>query len=130
MNYAIYTNYKIKFGIFCLFFYIFENFRKIRKYFGIVGVFVKEIVIFNIGFGFCVLNSILKHRLKIFSDPQKSKKTTPNKSNIFPEVWTIYVRNIWGIFLGFWVPLKCTAVQRSRHRFDAYVLPHGGTKER
>ena len=31
---------------------------KIRKYFGMFGYFVKEIVILNIGFGFVVLNSI------------------------------------------------------------------------
>ena len=40
-------------------FFIFENDPKVRKYFGIWGVFVKEIVICNIGFGFCVLNCIL-----------------------------------------------------------------------
>ena len=52
MNYTIYTEYKIK-NWNCS---IFDNFPKNRKYFDIVGVFVKEIAIFNIGFGFCVFN--------------------------------------------------------------------------
>ena len=47
--------------------FFFENFPKIqhfptfRKYFGIFDVFVKEIVIVYIGFGFVVLNSIWEH---------------------------------------------------------------------
>ena len=45
-------------------------FTKFRKYVGIVGVVVKQNVIFNIGFGFCVFNSIWEHRLKIFFDPK------------------------------------------------------------
>ena len=43
-------------------------FSRFRKYFGIFGVFVKQIVIFNIGFGFVVLNSIWEHGLKICFD--------------------------------------------------------------
>ena len=35
-----------------------QNVPNIRKCFGIVGVFVKAIVIFNIGFGFVVFKSI------------------------------------------------------------------------
>ena len=42
------------------------------------GVFLKEIVTFNIGFGFFVFNSILEHGLKIFFDP-KIEKTTPQQ---------------------------------------------------
>ena len=49
----------------CLFFRFFEKFtnrsptiKTNRKYVGMFGVFVKEIVIFNIGFGFVVLKSI------------------------------------------------------------------------
>ena len=60
MNYGTYTEYIFKTLSFFIF-GIFEHFPKIttfRKYFGIFGVFVKEIVNFNIGFGFCVLNSI------------------------------------------------------------------------
>ena len=59
---------------------VFEHFRFIRKCFGFFGVFVKEIVIFDIGFRFCVLSSIWEHRLKIFFDPQKSNKSTPRKN--------------------------------------------------
>ena len=67
---------------------VFENFRFLKisdffsffiKCFGFFGVFVKGIVIFNIGFGFCVFNSIWEHRLKIFFDPQNRKNTTPPK---------------------------------------------------
>ena len=36
-----------------------------------LGVFVKQIVVLNIGFGFCVFNSIWEHRLKIFFDPKE-----------------------------------------------------------
>ena len=59
------TNYKFGFlnifdlsNIFVNVTKIFENNQTNRKYFGIVGVFVKEIVIFNIGFGFVVFKSI------------------------------------------------------------------------
>ena len=63
-----------------MFFRFLKN-PKLRKYFGIVGAFVKEIVIFNIGFGFCVCNSIWEHRLKMFFDPNKSNKSTPQHRN-------------------------------------------------
>ena len=33
-------------------------FSRVRKYFGILGAFVKQIIMFNIGFGFVILNSI------------------------------------------------------------------------
>ena len=56
-------------------------FPKVRKCF---GVFVKQIVNFNIGFGFCVFNSIWEQRLKIFFDPQNRKSSTPEKSKTFP----------------------------------------------
>ena len=49
-------------------------FSRFRKYFGILGVFVKQIVILNIVFGFVVLNSIWEHGLKTLFD---------NFSNIF-----------------------------------------------
>ncbi len=54
------TKYKIEFGENFDFLKI-HNFTKnpkCRKYSGILGVFVKEIVIFYIGFGFVVFNSI------------------------------------------------------------------------
>ena len=35
-----------------------KSFRFVRKCFGFLGVCVKEIVIFNIGFGFVVFKSI------------------------------------------------------------------------
>ena len=63
---------------------IFETFPKVRKYFGIDGVFVKELVIFHIGFGLCVFNSIWEHRLKIFFDP-KNRENRPRKIEKIPE---------------------------------------------
>ena len=65
----------------------FSDFRKNQKtkVFGIVGVFVKQIAIFSIGFGFCVFNSVWEHRLKIYSTP-KIENIDPPKSNFFPEV--------------------------------------------
>ena len=56
-NYNLYKlqNKKLKFLNFSVFSFFF---RFIRKCFGFFGVFVKEIAIFNIGFGFCVFNSI------------------------------------------------------------------------
>ena len=41
-------------------------FSRFQKYYGILGVFVKQIVILNILFGFNVLNSIWGHGLKCF----------------------------------------------------------------
>ena len=72
MNYANYTNYKIK-HLKCLI--LFSNFRlffpNVRKCFGTFGVFVKEMVIFNMGFGLHVFNSIWEHGLKIFFDQKR-----------------------------------------------------------
>ena len=56
---------------------MFEKFPIFRKYFGIFGGCVKETVIFNIGFGFCVFDSKWEHRLKIFFDPKPRKISTP-----------------------------------------------------
>ena len=61
----------------------FEKNRFFRQCFGFLGVFVREIVIFNIGFGFCVLNSTWEHRLKIFFDPQ-IENVRPPKIETFP----------------------------------------------
>ena len=58
-------------------FRIFEHFTKNRKYFSMFGVFVKQIVIFNIGFGFCVFNSIWEHKLKIFSTKKSTIDAAP-----------------------------------------------------
>ena len=44
------------------------NVLSFRKCFGMFDVFVKVIVIFNIGFGFVVLKSIWWHGLKLFLD--------------------------------------------------------------
>ena len=73
MNCGSYTECQIQIWVFEKFgfFLIFQNVRFLRKCFGILGVFVKEIIIFNIGFGLCVLNSIWEHGLKIFFDPTK-----------------------------------------------------------
>ena len=56
---------------------MFEHFPKFRTYFGFWGVFVKQIVIWNIRFGFCVFNSVCYHRLKIFVDPKKIETNRP-----------------------------------------------------
>ena len=50
------------------FFQKIQHVQSVRKYFGIVGVVVKEIVILNIVFGFVVLNSIWEHGLKQMFD--------------------------------------------------------------
>ena len=52
-------------------------------YFSIDGAFVKQIAILNIGFGLCVFNSILEHRLKIFSDP-KIETCRPPEIETYP----------------------------------------------
>ena len=48
-----------------MFFSIFENVPKFRIFFCIFGVFVKQIAISNIGFGFCVFDCIQEHGSKI-----------------------------------------------------------------
>ena len=61
MNCGTYTECKIKNRVFEKFGFLNISellFSLFRKCFGFFGVFVKEIVIFNIGFGFVVLNSI------------------------------------------------------------------------
>ena len=67
MNYGTYTSYTIKSWVFehFRFFEIFHTNKIIWTYFGIWGVFVKEVAILNIGFGFVVLNSIWWHGFKI-----------------------------------------------------------------
>ena len=84
MNYGTYRYYKIKFK---------NNrfFPNVRNYFGIVGVFVKEIVTLNIGFGFCVFNSIWEHKLKIFLDPTNRKISTSPQIEMFPRSVNIFV---------------------------------------
>ena len=80
MNCGTCTECKIKMWVFeKLEFWSFPFlfFRFVRKCFGFFGVFVKGIVVFNIEFGFFVLNSIWEHGLKIFFDLKKSKKSTP-----------------------------------------------------
>ena len=70
-----------------------------RKCVGFFGVFVKEIVIFNIGFGFCVLNSIWEHGLKIFFDSKKSKKSTPKNRKKSQKCEQFSYETFGGIFL-------------------------------
>ena len=53
-------------------------FSRFRKYLGIFGVFVKQIVLLNIVFGFAVLVSIWEHGLKTVSTfVQKLSKNVP-----------------------------------------------------
>ena len=70
-----------------------------RKCVGFFGVFVKEIVIFDIGFGFCVLNSIWEHGLKIFFDSKKSKKSTPQNRKFSQKCEQFSYETFGGIFL-------------------------------
>ena len=88
-----------------VFFVVSETFPKYRKYFGIFGVFVKQIVILIIGFGFCVFNSIWKHRIKIFFDPQNR----PPQIDFFSKKCEQFSYGAFGgIFLGFKYPRKCS----------------------
>ena len=72
-----------------------------RKYFCMLGVFVKGIVIFNIGFGFCVFNSIFKHRLKIFFDPRNRKSRHPKNRTFSQKYEQFSYETFGGIFWGF-----------------------------
>ena len=74
VNYTNYTYYKTRIPKVC--FLKFSANPAFRKYF---GIFVKQIVILNIGFGFRVLNSIWGLRLKIFFEFQNRKCSTPPK---------------------------------------------------
>ena len=89
-------------GTFFEMFRVFEHFPKFRKYFGILGVFVKEIVICNIGFGFCVLNSILEHRLKISFDPP-NRKLDPTKNQKNPRSVNSFRTKHLGGYFGIFV---------------------------
>ena len=74
-----------------------------------LGVFVKQIVVFNIGFGFCVFNSIWEHRLKIFFDP-KNRKIDPQKIEHFPRsVNNFRTEHLGGYFWDFWSPYVAEA---------------------
>ena len=80
---------------------VFEIFPKFRKCFGIFGVSVKEIVTFNIGFGFCVFKSIWEHRLKIFFDPP-NRKIDHQKVDLFPRsVNNFRTKQLGGYFWDF-----------------------------
>ena len=60
MNCGTYTECQIQIWVFENFGFlkISKSFRFFRQCFDLFGVFVKEIVFFNIGFGFVVLESI------------------------------------------------------------------------
>ena len=81
-------------------------FSRFQKHFGNFGVFVKQIVILNIGSGLCVFNSIWEHRLKTFFDPQKRKNRPPPKNRKLSQKCEQFsYETFGGIFLGFLVPL-------------------------
>ena len=69
---------------------------------GMFCVFVKEIVILNIGFGFWLFNSIWEHRLKISFDPQNR----PLKKNNNQKCEQFSYGTFGVIFWGFLVPLR------------------------
>ena len=56
-------------------------FSRIKKYFGFWGVFVKQIGILNIGFGFVVLNSIWEHTLNVFLTLFLRRRRVPSSSS-------------------------------------------------
>ena len=67
------------------FFFRFSScFQNVESILAFGVFFVKEIVVLNIGFGFCVFNSILEHRLKIFFDPENRTKSPPPKIENVP----------------------------------------------
>ena len=99
MNYGTCRECKIKIWVFEIFQNISKKIRFFRQCFGFFGVFVKGIVIFNIGFGFCVLNSIYRHGLKIFFDSKKSKKSTPQNRNKSQKCEQFSYETFGGIFL-------------------------------
>ena len=106
------------------------RFSKIRKCFGIVGVFVKEVVTFTIGFGFSVLNSIWEHRLKIFFRPPKTKNKRPPKNLIFFQKCEQFSYGPFGgIFLGCLVSLRCDDEIR-RLKLELYEMVSNATSAR
>ena len=69
----------------------FSFFTKRRMYFGIVGVFCTLSFYLNIGFGFCVFNSIWEHSLNVSFDNFFRKC-----SKHVPEVWTrLFIRTMF-----------------------------------
>ena len=76
----------------------------VRKYFGLFGVFVKEMVIFNIGFGFCVSNSIYQHGLKIFFD-KKIESVLPPKQKQLKSDSVLRLFGFW-VLIGLLTSLK------------------------
>ena len=45
---------------------LFRNVPTLRKYFGVLGLFLQQIVILDIVFGFVFFNSTWEHRLNVF----------------------------------------------------------------
>ena len=83
---------------------LFLLFSSFRTCFGVVGVSVKQIVILNIGFGFCVFKSIWEHASKICFDivwdcfQTCSRSVNNSRTNCFFEMfedfgakWSPYV---------------------------------------
>ena len=66
----------------------FRKLTKQSKVFWHFGVFVKQVVILNIRFGFCGSNSVWDHRLKIFFDPPNRKKSFP-RNRTFPRIMVL-----------------------------------------
>ena len=77
------------------FFEFLRNFLKVRTCFGMFGVFVKQIVISNIGFGFFVFNSIWEHRLKIFFDRTIEFFDPPKIENFPGSVNNFRIEGFW-----------------------------------
>ena len=78
-------------------------FQLFDSIFGIVAMFVIQNVILNIGFGFCVFNSIWEHRLNYFPTPQIEKKRHLGNRTFSQKCEQISYGTFGGIFLGFLV---------------------------
>ena len=87
-------------------------FSKFRKCFGIFGVFIQQIVVLNIGFGFCVFRSIWEHGLKQFFEHFFEFVQT-NPRSVINFRTDHFVRDVLGLLV-----LNCTQCNRS--------VPKGG----
>ena len=64
-----------------MFFRSFQSFQFFENLLTLLAYFVKQIVILNIGFGFCVLNSIWEHTLNVFLTFFRRRRRVPSSSS-------------------------------------------------
>ena len=78
----------------------FPKFQKIESILELLAYFVKQIVILNIGFGFCVFFCIWEHTLKILFDicrPPNRKKSTPENRTFSQKCEQFSYRGFWAL---------------------------------